>query len=428
MIKFIKDKWIFLVFVLVVTVILSISGNINQSTSNARYRSEISGDDAARVAKWDVSTISKKDGATLSLDAGFGTTLSTGSTGTWFIEVSNKSEVNAVLGNDSTVRFRINHSSFSADSPSTMAWDFLKDSTSGLTLTNPVQISVTVYKGQASDLTIKYRKPVLVDGNITYQEITKTQYDALNNEAKADYSEFVDATGTLIFTTENRTFQKGAETKAGQLIYYYYVDVDFSSVSEAVKLLKMNDPSSNFTIAVNWVTSSDVGGTGGVSEAEIYNAYELFESTQLPDNYSSLYTEVGRKTLRVDGKDVIYIIAYKKCYFFEYQIFTSSFGGDGEPYFKFPGDYAGSEILVYYSKLFNSNDSLNDYGRAVSTYSKNINSCTTVEALQHVVDVYRYEVHNKFVEDNELFLQSLSYLQYGLTCQVQFNLKIEQKD
>mgnify|MGYP003313101978 CR=1 FL=1 len=29
--------------------ILSVSGNINQSTSNARYRSEISGDDETRV-------------------------------------------------------------------------------------------------------------------------------------------------------------------------------------------------------------------------------------------------------------------------------------------------------------------------------------------------------------------------------------------
>ena len=128
MIKFLKDKWTFLVFVLVVAVILSVSGNINQSTSNARYRSEISSEeDAARVAKWDVSTISKKDGATLELDAGFGTTLSTGSTGTWFIEVSNSSEVTAIMGNDSRVRFRLDHNSFSDESPATWAWNFLYD-------------------------------------------------------------------------------------------------------------------------------------------------------------------------------------------------------------------------------------------------------------------------------------------------------------
>ena len=428
MIKFIKDKWIFIVFVLVVTVILSISGNINQSTSNARYRSEISGDDETRVAKWDVTTISKKDGATLDLEAGFGTTLSTGSTGTWFIEVSNSSEVTAIMGNDSNVRFRLDHNSFSDESPSTMAWNFLYDANTSQPLTNPVQITVTAYKGQSSDLVIKYRKAVNVGGNLTYDVITKAQYDALNAENKADYAEFVDAEGTVIFTTEDKVFKRGAETKAGQLVYFYYLDVDFSGVSEAIKTLEMNNPSSNFTLAVNWVTSNDVGGTGGVSEAEVYNAYELFESTQLPDSYSTLYTEVGRKTINVDGENITYVIAYKKCYFFDYQIFTSGFGGDGEPYFKFPGDYAGSEILVYYSKLFSTNGSLNDYGRDVSTYSKNINGCTTVEELQHVVDVYRYEVHNKFVEDNELFLQSLSYLQYGLTCSIEFDLKIEQKD
>ena len=428
MIKFLKDKWIFLVFVLVVAVILSVSGNINQSTSNARYRSEISGNDETRVAKWDVSTISKKDGATLELDAGFGTTLATGSTGTWFIEVSNSSEVTAIMGNDSTVRFRLDHNSFSDESPDTMAWNFLYDQVNNQPLTNPVQITATVYKGQSSDLTIKYRKAINDGGNVTYDVITKAQYDALNAQAKADYAEFVEEEGTLLFSTENKTFKIDAETKAGQLIFYYYIDVDFSGLDETIKTLEMNDPTSNFTIAVNWVTSSDVGGTGGVSETEVYKAFELFKSDQLPDTYSTLYTEVGTKTIQEDGKNITYVIAYKECFFFDYQIFTSGFGGDGEPYFKFPGDYEGSEILVYYSKLFNNDGSLNEYGNDVSTYSKNIDSCTTVEELQHVVDVYRYEEHKKFVEDNKLFLQSLSYLQYGLTCSIEFDLKIEQKD
>ena len=101
MIKFLKEKWIFLVFVLVVFGILSISGNFKQSTSSAKYRSEISGDDSARVAKWDVSTISKQNGATLDLSAGFKKTIGEETEGNWFIEISNQSEVTAILGDSS---------------------------------------------------------------------------------------------------------------------------------------------------------------------------------------------------------------------------------------------------------------------------------------------------------------------------------------
>ena len=410
MIKFLKEKWIFLVFVLVVFGILSISGNFKQSTSSAKYRSEISGDDSTRVAKWDVSTISKKDGAVIELDAGFGTTLDTGSRGNWFIEISNSSEVNAILGNDTTIRFRMDHPSYNGESADTESWNFLEGGN------NPVTITVTVYKGTIDSLTI--------DAN---QQVTNS--------------------GVQVFTTTAQTFTKAVETVDSKLVYYYYKDIkvsDIPGLTDTIKTIKMNDSSTNITIGLNWVTGSDTSGTGStVLDSKIYKAFEIFKSNALPTNYSTAYEEIGRKTYGEDDEAVTYVVAYRDCNFFDYQIFTSSFGGDGEPYFKFKNTY-GAEVIKYYSEILdtteenivkgyftftdtNSNgEVLND--DLVTQVTTAVNGATNLEALEHIIDSCRFAVHEEFLNDNELYQESLSYLQYGLTCSVQFTLKVEQKD
>ena len=424
MIKFLKEKWIFLVFVLVVFGILSISGNFKQSTSSAKYRSEISGDDSVRVAKWDVKTISKKDGATIELDTGFGTTLATGSTGNWFIEMSNSSEVNAILGKDSTIRFRIDHSTFDKDSADSMKWDFLKKGE--VVITNPVTIKVTVYKGTIDSLNIVYQ--TTVENNGTNETITKTkaEYEALTDEQKKAYAEVVTNEGVQMFTTSAQSFTKAGETVGGKIVYYYYKDIkvsDIAGLTDTIKTIKMNDSSTNITIGVSWATGQDGGGGSGVSDSEVYPAYELLEFAGSTPTLPTGYSEVGRKTLGEGDAAKTYIVAYRNCYFFDYQIFTSGFGGDGEPYFKFDGLYDGTELIIYYSELAKQSKET-----IVASYSKDISAATTEEALQHVVDRYRYEIHKKFLDDNKKFQESLTYLQYGLTCSVQFTLKVEQID
>ena len=410
MIKFLKDKWIFLVFVLVVFGILSISGNFKQSTSSAKYRTDVSGTDSGRIAKWDILTISKKDGAVIELDTGFGTTLDTGSKGNWFIEISNNSEVNAILSDDTTIRFRMDHPTYDGESSDTESWNFLEGAN------NPVTITITVYKGAMDSLTIDDE-----------QQVTNS--------------------GVQVFTTTAQTFIKNNETVGGKLVYYYYKDIKISDIpglTDTIKTIKMNEPSTNITIGLNWVTGSDTSGTGSIElDSKIYKAFEILKANALPTNYSTAYKEIGRKTYGEGVDAVTYVVAYRDCGFFDYQIFTSGFGGDGEPYFKFKNAY-GTEVIKYYSEIletaeedlvkgyftFTDTDSngevLND--ELVEQVKTAVNSAANLEALEHIIDSCRFAVHGDFLNDNDLYQKSLTYLQYGLTCSVQFTLKVEQID
>lgn len=417
MIKFLKDKWIFLVFVLVVAVILSVSGNINQSTSNARYRSEISGDDETRVAKWDVSTISRQNGATLDLSAGFKKTLGEETEGNWFIEIGNSSEVTAILGDNSNIRIRIDHDSYTNKSPETLAWNFLKDSSSN-TITNPVTLVVTLYKGNIDTVISGYKK-----GSTT---ITKDEFEVLNESDKKDYIEVINSgvNKVQIVTTSNQTFTRGVESVGGKLVYFYYKDIkisDIAGLNEAIKTLNMNDSSSNITIGLNWKVSSGVTGSGNTGlETKTYRAYEVFEGS-VPTGYETLYTHsVPKKDSQGnDLGNVNYYIAYRNVNFFDYQIFTAGFGGDGEPSFKFKNAVTGTNQIFYYSNLTPAQIT------TVNGYSSNP---TTIEGFEHYVEKLRYGVHGEFVDDNDTFQKSLTYLNYGLKCAIQFTIKVEQKD
>ncbi|MBQ2892476.1 MAG: hypothetical protein IJE45_06245 [Bacilli bacterium] len=501
MIKFLKDKWIFLVFVLVVFGILSISGNFKQSTSSAKYRSEVSGTDSGRIAKWDIKTISKKDGAEISLDTGFGTTLSTGSTGNWFIEISNSSEVNAALSNDTTFRFRIDHTTFDG-TEETINWNFLKDSELEV-ITNPVTIKITIYKSTIDSLNIAYQTTTIVDDNPVVTTITKAQYDAKSDEEKKAYAEVVTNSGYEVFTTTAQSFNLDSEEVHGNLVYYYYKDIKVSEIAgltDAIKKLTMNDTNSNITIGINWATGQDKGGGTGVSDTKVYKTFEIFDANDLPNDFTAKYEEIGRKTYgkclghegehthiecpqcglcvdancngqdsekclgheehvhticaecglcmdkNCDGPDEAktYVFAYRDCYFFDYQIFTSSFGGNGEPYFKFIGDYQGSELIKYYSEIIETEDenTIKAYLSFTDTDANGTISETEImnqitaavtdapnyKRLQQILDFCRYNVHGEFIHDNDLYQESLSYLQYGLTCSVQMTIKVEQLD
>ena len=109
----------------------------------------------------------------------------------------------------------------------------------------------------------------------------------------------------------------------------------------------------------------------------------------------------------------------KEVDFFDYQIFTSSFGGDGEPSFRFKNNITQTYQIVYFSNLSTEQEN------SVKTYSLTPN---TIEAFEHAAERLKYFVHIEFVEDNDTFQKSLTYLDYGLKCAVEFNIKVEQKD
>ena len=418
MIKFLKEKWIFLVFVLVVFGILSISGNFKQSTSSAKYRSEISSNgDSARVAKWDVSTISKQNGATLDLAAGFTKTIGEETEGNWFIEISNQSEVTAILGNSSKIRIRLDQDSFSGTSANSMPWNFLKDSSSN-TITNPVTLKVTLYKGNYDSVVTGYTNGI--------NTITKAQFEALSNSEKEAYREVINSSidKVELSNTTNQTFTKDVESSGGKLVYYYYKDFTFNDIAgltDELKTLNMNDSSSNVTLCVNWRVSSGTS-SGGSEELETkkYRTYEVFEGS-IPEGYKSYYKESVLKTDTLGNSlgNVDYYIAYKEVDFFDYQIFTSSFGGDGEPSFRFKNDITQTYQIIYFSNLSTEQENL------VKNYSLTPN---TIEAFEHAAERLKYFVHIEFMEDNDTFQKSLTYLDYGLKCAIEFNIKVEQKD
>ena len=112
---------------LVVLVFLSpvFSSILSKDTSTAKYHSVIIGSDTTRVAKWDIQGKHFIEGeASVNMDVGFNETITGTEDGAWYLEISNESEVEAILNKNSSISFRLYHDSYNLSSPQYLSWNF----------------------------------------------------------------------------------------------------------------------------------------------------------------------------------------------------------------------------------------------------------------------------------------------------------------
>ena len=110
-----KNKSVYIIgilFTIVFVIILLMMPSSLVSSTNSSYKTSISGSDYARVAKWNIVSVDK-DGNNVLMDVDFVKKLDSGSTGYWFFEMNNQSEVLAELDNSSSITLKLKHNNFS---------------------------------------------------------------------------------------------------------------------------------------------------------------------------------------------------------------------------------------------------------------------------------------------------------------------------
>ena len=186
--KLYKYKKILFYFVFVIMVVFIWSfGSFNVSHSSASYRSDISGDSTAKVAKWNIGNISKKKGKTMDLEVGFSekiTDTDSGRHGDWFLELNNQSEVKAQIDLDSKISLQLHHDTFTGLKNND--WNFLGS-------INPLKFNLSLYDGSINEV-VSYR--------YGSDELSYNDYCNSTPEAQAMYTKVV-KTSRLICTIIN---------------------------------------------------------------------------------------------------------------------------------------------------------------------------------------------------------------------------------
>ena len=269
----IKKAYIFAFAFVVLVVLLAVSGT-KSSKTDAKYFTELDSDaTTAHVAKWDIKGVTKRDGKSINLAAGFSKKLNEGDTGSWYFQISNYSEVYAAISKRSKIRFRLDNDGYTDTSVNEIKWDFLED-LSNNPIENPISFEVNIYNSSVENL-LTYQLKSNPSEVISYDA-----YSQLTN--KADYDEVINsnvANCELFKTSSSLTFKKAFEKdENGKTIYFYYADLSFENITDSqldeILKLGLGDTREDVTMQIKWNIGQNVGG-GSISN----NTYKIYELT-----------------------------------------------------------------------------------------------------------------------------------------------------
>lgn len=271
----IKKAYVFAFAFVVLIAMLAVSGT-RSSKTDAKYYTELDSDaTTARVAKWDIKGVTKRDGKSINLAAGFSKKLNEGDTGSWYFQISNYSEVFAAISKRSKIRFRLDNDSYADTSVNEIKWDFLEDLSKN-PIENPISFEINIYNSTVEDL-LTYR--LKSDPSVV---ISYDAYSQLTN--KADYDEVIDtsvANCQLFKTSSSLTFNKAFEKdENGKTVYFYYAELSFENISDSqldeILKLGLGNTKTDVTIQVKWNIGRNAGGNS-INDNN-YKVYELTDN------------------------------------------------------------------------------------------------------------------------------------------------------
>lgn len=387
----IKKAYIFAFAFVVLVVLLAISGT-KSSKTDAKYFTKLDSDaTTARVAKWDIKGVTKRDGKSINLAAGFSKKLNEGDTGSWYFQISNYSEVYAAISKRSKIRFRLDNDGYTDTSVNEIKWDFLED-LSNNPIENPISFEVNIYNSSVENL-LTYQLKSNPSEVISYDA-----YSQLTN--KADYDEVINsnvANCELFKTSSSLTFKKAFEKdENGKTIYFYYADLSFENITDSQldEMLKLGlgDTREDVTMQIKWNIGQNVGG-GSISN----NTYKIYELTDnlLNATYKS-YDLVKNNSIYISYDLVDY-----------YNNYTS------EPTFSLQ-----SITFDYYDNKWNSKDatisalSSKKYSELTSDDIAKLESCSVYEThyfaynystadLNNYANYMNYKNYKSFIENTK---------------------------
>lgn len=385
-----KNKSVYIIgilFTIVFVIILLMMPSSLVSSTNSSYKTSISGSDYARVAKWNIVSVDK-DGNNVLMDVDFVKKLDSGSTGYWFFEMNNQSEVLAELDNSSSITLKLKHNNFSGLA-NEITWNFLEGD-------NPVTFRGLFFDDSIDNI-LRYK-------NIqTSQVITNVEYNLLQDDEKVNYKEVIIKTETKLLFKTNSTLKFQRKIDNGEAYYESVIPLTFPSENKV-----MDMTGNKKTIALYWNVSDSSTGSG-TSITNKYNAYSLVTDAtnkQIVSGTNATGYPIG---------DSRYYIVYDEKDYFDY---LNTFGF--EPMFVFPTTLIGGTEKVSYSKLTSAQI------QTITSYE--INNTSSLDDLKHYVEKLTYVQFSAFEKDVEKFEQEQGYIGYGLICNILFNIRVSQVD
>lgn len=384
--KYIK-KYAFLVIILAMIIF---AANISKKTSSltlTRYHSSTSGTDEARVAKWEIESVSMNNGTEVSFGSDFRAEIMEG-TYNWAFEFTNKSEVDAVISQTSKVRIRLDSENFTSTGNDTLGWNFINN------INNPISFTIKVYSGKVEDNLVYVDKKN--ESNKIYNE-----YNKLSEEEKEKYTQQVKSDKTPLIewvslsSKQNIEFKKAYENVDSKMIYYYYIDLNLSDLN-----LNMDN---SMTFVVDWnINSVTTGQTS--DDVKQYKSYKISESNQL-DKYNLNSKSEYKNQFKLNGI-TYYILESALMDSFEYTKYTSGITG-GEPIFEFR---EGTEsVKVNFSNLDDKQKSI------IESYKNYENvEISDYEDIKHYVEYLEYKEYKTYLDNHEKEQEALGYLMTDL--------------
>lgn len=385
-----KNKSVYIIgilFTIVFVIILLMMPSSLVSSTNSSYKTSISGSDYARVAKWNIVSVDK-DGNNVLMNVDFVKKLDSGSTGYWFFEMNNQSEVLAELDNSSSITLKLKHNNFSGLA-NEITWNFLEGD-------NPVTFRGLFFDDSIDNI-LRYE-------NVhTSQDITNDEYNLLQDDEKVNYKEVIKKKETKTLFETNGTLKFQRKIDNGEAYYESVIPLTFPSENKV-----MDMTGNKKTIALYWNVSDSSTGSG-TSITNKYNAYSLVTDAtnkQIVSGTNATGYPIG---------DSRYYIVYDEKDYFDY---LNTFGF--EPMFVFPTTLIGGTEKVSYSKLTSA--------QIVTITSYEINNPSSLDDLKHYVEKLTYVQFSAFEKDVEKFEQEQGYIGYGLICNILFNIRVSQVD
>lgn len=252
-----ETKYLMIALVVVIGLLLAVSGTFQESKSMTAYKTDATGSDSARVAKWDVVGVTRNNGAEMDLSLGFSETIK--ADGSWYFEIENNSEVLARIAKTSTIKFRLLHDSFKDLDDESLTWNFLEDS-EGNERINDIDFTIYAYNGSAEEM-LSYKKG-------TEEAISFSAFQALNLsvQEKKEYTEIFTkgdiAEQKLISLVENKagsnplSFERKSEVIDGETVYFYEATLTLASINDVQALLGFGATKSNTLFRVEWKVST----------------------------------------------------------------------------------------------------------------------------------------------------------------------------
>ena len=370
----------------VLFILLVVTVSLNPGIK-AKYLSQDSSDDSARIAKWKIDSIDA-NGASLDKTIDFNQKITTES-GFYFFEIQNASEVSAILDTDSQITIELSHENFVGMENST--WDFLGSD-------NPIDFRVVLYDAALNEV-------VSIDGSGNISLKDASAITQMNLFTTVGYkAPLIDK-----HTSGNRTY-----------LLNFPLSEAFNNNTGSETIRTLSHGNDKLTIGLFWdVDSTGSGGSGDTDiESKRYMLYDLV--TIKPDDYSIVdkTSSAGYKVTDPNGDLKTFYIVEKEVNFADYFIVSA-----GEPTFTFDGKFAGTEVQIPYSEVIADN-TLRDKleGRGVP------NSSSSYADLLKYIEKLEYYQYENFSTDKTDFIKAQSYMQYGLTINVIFDLRVSQID